>query len=99
VFLLGDLVSFELLVRLLVAALLWVLLHHLIRFHPRGIEIVGAIVAGVGLLWWMGNPTLIPSGLFGAFLFLLGFGVYAIGRLLYRFKRNDREHPSKDRSG
>ena len=96
-FLLGDLVSFELLVRLLVAALLWVLLHHLIRFHPRGIEIVGAIVAGIGLLWWLGEPSQIPP--FGATLFLLGFGVYAIGRLLYRFKKNDRQHPSKNRNG
>jgi hypothetical protein len=34
-----------LLVRLLVAASAWAL-HHLIRFHPRGIEIVSAIVAG-----------------------------------------------------
>lgn len=83
-FLLGDLVSLELLVRLCVASLLWFLFQHLIRFHPRGIEIVGAILCFLGLTWWFMNPRLIPP--FGAGLFLLGFAVYGLGRILYRLR-------------
>jgi len=80
-FLLGDLVSIELLLRLLVASLLWVLLQLLIRFHPRGIEIVGAIVCLLGFSWWLMNPRLFPP--YGAGLFLLGFLIHALGRFLY----------------
>jgi len=84
-FLLGDYVSLELLLKLGVASLLWVLLQLIIRFHPRGIEIVGAIICFLGLLWWVSNPRLFPP--FGAGLFLLGFAIHALGRFLYWLKK------------
>ena len=96
-FLLGDLVSFELLVRLLVAALLWVLLHHLIRFHPRGIEIVGAIILFLGLIWWITTPLagVRIAAPFGPLLLLVGIAVHGIGRMLYRLRTG--RHGSRQR--
>lgn len=92
-FLLGDLVSLGLLVRLLVASLLWVLLHHLIRFHPRGIEIVGGIIFFLGFLWWMIRPGHYPP--FGPVLLGLGFMIHVLGRILYWLRRSSIAPPSK----
>ncbi len=80
-FLLGDLVSFGLFVRLAVASLLWVFLHLLIRFHPRGIEIVGIILILLGFLCWMIRPGIFPP--YGPFLLLLGFLIHILGRVLH----------------
>jgi hypothetical protein len=80
-FFVGDLVALGLLFRLGVAALLWVLFQLLIRFHPRGIEIVGGIVALLGFIWWMIEPGQFPP--FGPGLLMLGFLVHAVGRLLH----------------
>ena len=84
-FLLGDLVSIDLLLRLSVASLLWVLFQHLIRFHPRGIEVVGAIVFFLGLVWWVSDLNRWPP--YGVAVLVLGFGMHALGRLLYRLRR------------
>lgn len=80
-FLLGDLVSMGLLVRLAVASLLWVLLHLLIRFHPRGIEIVGLIFMLLGFLWWIIHPGLFPP--YGPLILLLGMLIHILGRILH----------------
>ncbi|MCA9415288.1 MAG: hypothetical protein KC917_03420, partial [Candidatus Omnitrophica bacterium] len=69
-FLLGQFVSGYILWRLLVASLLWVGLHLLIRFHPRGIEHVGVVLIFLGFAWWITDP-LQPLP-FGLTLFLLG---------------------------
>ena len=84
-FLLGDLVSIELLLRLVVASLLWVLFQHLIRFHPRGIEVVGAIVLFLGLIWWVSDLRRWPP--YGLVVFIAGFAMHALGRLLYQLRR------------
>lgn len=83
-FLLGQFVSGYLLWRLTLASLLWVVLHLLIRFHPRGIEHVGLILIGLGSMWWLSEPNQLPP--FGLTLFLIGFFIHAIGRLLYRLR-------------
>jgi hypothetical protein len=80
-FLLGDLVSLGLLTRLAVASLLWVLLHLLIRFHPRGIEMVGGIVIFLGFLGWVIHPRLFPP--YGPLLLLLGILIHVLGRVLH----------------
>jgi hypothetical protein len=80
-FLLGDLVSLGLLTRLAVASLLWVLLHLLIRFHPRGIEMVGGIVTILGFLWWIIHPGVFPP--YGPLLLLLGILIHVLGRVLH----------------
>lgn len=77
-FLLGDLVSIGLLLRLGVAALLWVLFHLVIRFHPRGIEIVGGLLMAMGLCWWMIQPTMMPP--YGPTFLLIGLFIHAVGR-------------------
>ncbi|MCG3199595.1 MAG: hypothetical protein HUU16_01950 [Candidatus Omnitrophica bacterium] len=84
-FLLGDLVSAALLIRLGVASLLWVLLHLLIRFHPRGIEIVGGVLFLLGFLWWIIAPKQNPP--YGPGLLVLGFLVHAMGRFLYWIRK------------
>lgn len=84
-FLMGDLVALDLLLRLFCAALLWVLLQLLIRFHQRGIEITGAILFVLGVAWWVSDPGRIPP--FGPLLLLLGVGVHAIGRFLFWIRR------------
>ena len=83
-FLLGDLVSLELLSKLGVASLVWVLFHLLIRFHPRGIEIVGGILFFMGFLWWFIQPGLLPP--YGPILLLLGLMIHALGRILHRLR-------------
>jgi hypothetical protein len=84
-FLLGDLVSFSLIWRLSIAALLWVLLHLLIRFHPRGIEIVGGIVCILGFCWWYSDVRQFPP--YAAMILLTGFGILGIGRFLYQLRK------------
>ncbi|GMV67480.1 MAG: hypothetical protein KJ050_14555 [Candidatus Omnitrophica bacterium] len=76
-FLLGDLVSIGLLLRLGVAALLWVMIHLVIRFHHRGIEIAGVILMGIGLSWWLIQPTLIPP--YGPVFLIIGLFIHAVG--------------------
>jgi hypothetical protein len=83
-FLLGDLIGISLLMRLLVASLLWVLLHLLIRFHSHGIEIAGAILFCLGFIWWLSVPGLIPP--YGPGLLLIGFCIYCLGRGLRRLR-------------
>lgn len=79
-FLLGDLVSVGLLLRFGVASALWVLFQLLIRFHPRGIEIVGAILVALGFIWWLLIPIQNPP--FAPLLLLTGLLTHAVGRFL-----------------
>ena len=83
-FLVGQFVSGFILWRLFLASLVWVGLSLLIRFHPRGIEQVGVVMIVFGFGWWVSDPLQpIP---FGLTLFLLGFLIHAIGRMLYRLR-------------
>lgn len=83
-FLLGQIASGYVLWRLLLASFLWVALHLLIRFHPRGIEHVGVVLILLGLGWWVAEP-LQPLP-FGLTLLLVGILIHAIGRMLYHLR-------------
>ncbi len=92
-FLLGDIVSLGVLIKLVVAALLWVLLHLLIRFHPRGIEIVGVIFMLMGFLWWIIRPGLFPP--YGPFLLIFGLLIHVLGRVLHRLRQGINGGPGR----